>query len=425
MSAYCPLCTIDYHDFANRDLQWVIQRLLKDQQSCPGPKANFAIKLHDAVEACSASNLSCILCWLPHGRAFMILDRLRFVNEVLPQFFQSQGTYSSFHRQLNMYGFIKLSGRHGDKGAYYHEYFLRGRSALSELISRQNKGTSKAVQLHRLDPRSEPDFYRMPYALAPSIPGSDVVTTQRAVARRNIWLSEPNSTDNAEVASARELQLCIPPWSKSMPNGAAYNSTEFLDKRQVDRSGSRTLMPRAPIGSNDQWAMNGDRDSMEDDDLPERSVSSLDRPECHSQIEDYSSCGAPTKPTLLNSSSDLMFRDKDIPDWILVETRERNLAPSEDMRCNALETKQSPHKQHAIRSPFAHQSAARRHESHAGSFRDRTVVTAMERHPLASIRLDELHRVQETHLLIDNMGIVMSLEDALAPCDRNTYRLLF
>jgi len=66
---------------------------------------------------------------------------------------------SSFqHRQLNLYGFSRLTaGR--DKGAYYHAFFIRGERALCRNMVRQKiKGTKVR---RTLAPEEEPDFYAM------------------------------------------------------------------------------------------------------------------------------------------------------------------------------------------------------------------------------------------------------------------------
>lgn len=45
-------------------------------------------------------NSDCI-CWLPHGRAFIIRNRKLFAEKVMPKFFPRKSKYSSFTRKLN------------------------------------------------------------------------------------------------------------------------------------------------------------------------------------------------------------------------------------------------------------------------------------------------------------------------------------
>ena len=102
-----------------------------------------------------------IIGWQPHGRAFLIRKPNTFVAEVLPKFFK-QTKLTSFQRQLNLYGFERLT--HGiDAGAYYNELFLRDRKFLLDRIMRKKvKGTGyKAAG----NPDNEPNFYELPYVV--------------------------------------------------------------------------------------------------------------------------------------------------------------------------------------------------------------------------------------------------------------------
>jgi hypothetical protein len=69
---------------------------------------------------------------------------------------------SSFRRQLNIYGFKRLT-RGPDRGGYYHEMFLRGRPRLLNQVARtriKGNGVKGAPS-----PSTEPNFYLMPYCL--------------------------------------------------------------------------------------------------------------------------------------------------------------------------------------------------------------------------------------------------------------------
>ncbi len=84
-----------------------------------------------------------------------------FVETIMPRYFR-QSKLTSFQRQLNLYGFARIT-RERDKGGYYHELFLRGKLFLANRIQRNKvKGTKiKAVT----SPETEPDFYSMPFVV--------------------------------------------------------------------------------------------------------------------------------------------------------------------------------------------------------------------------------------------------------------------
>eukprot|EP00339_Tiarina_fusa_P029953 CAMPEP_0117069670 /NCGR_PEP_ID=MMETSP0472-20121206/48889_1 /TAXON_ID=693140 ORGANISM="Tiarina fusus, Strain LIS" /NCGR_SAMPLE_ID=MMETSP0472 /ASSEMBLY_ACC=CAM_ASM_000603 /LENGTH=140 /DNA_ID=CAMNT_0004792349 /DNA_START=118 /DNA_END=537 /DNA_ORIENTATION=- len=100
-----------------------------------------------------------VVRWLPHGRAFMVHNPKEFVDDIMHHYF-NQTKYASFQRQLNLYGFSRLC--HGrDKGAYYHECFVRGERELCRGMVRQKiKGTKVR---RSLSPEEEPNFYSPHY----------------------------------------------------------------------------------------------------------------------------------------------------------------------------------------------------------------------------------------------------------------------
>lgn len=119
----------------------------------------FPLKLHMILEKIEKSNSSMkkAISWLPHGRAFHIRNGEIFKREVLPKYFRNC-KMSSFYRQINLYGFVRLTTG-CETGAYYHEYFLRGRSFLTKNIVRTKVKGTKIRPTSA--PEDEPNFYGM------------------------------------------------------------------------------------------------------------------------------------------------------------------------------------------------------------------------------------------------------------------------
>jgi len=96
-----------------------------------------------------------IVSWQPHGRSFTVHKPKEFVEKIMPTYF-NQTKYASFQRQLNLYGFCRLT-QGPDKGAYLHKCFVRGEQGLCRgMIRRKIKGTKVR---RTLAPEEEPNFY--------------------------------------------------------------------------------------------------------------------------------------------------------------------------------------------------------------------------------------------------------------------------
>jgi len=134
-----------------------------------GVTVPFPLKLYDMLSQVNDdSELAAIVNWQPHGRCFLVRKQKEFAENILPRFFQ-QKKYASFQRQLNLYGFSRIT-RGPDRGSYYHEYLLRGKRSLSFNIQRMKiKGTGGRMASN---PSEEPDFYRMPSLTDPTVSNS-------------------------------------------------------------------------------------------------------------------------------------------------------------------------------------------------------------------------------------------------------------
>jgi hypothetical protein len=120
----------------------------------------FPEKLHRMLREVEEEGEGDIISFFSHGRAFAVHDSDRFVSHVMPKYFK-QSRLSSFQRQLNLYGFTRISSG-PDTGGYYHELFLMGRPALC--VHMRRVGVPQGEDRRKLKSgakKQEPDFYSM------------------------------------------------------------------------------------------------------------------------------------------------------------------------------------------------------------------------------------------------------------------------
>lgn len=90
----------------------------------------FPRKLYDLINLEPDS----IIAWSVSGECFFLRDQPKFVQDILPRHFRHQ-RFSSFQRQLNLYGF-KRSEKGPREKAYSHKLFHRDQPELLETIRR-------------------------------------------------------------------------------------------------------------------------------------------------------------------------------------------------------------------------------------------------------------------------------------------------
>jgi len=99
---------------------------------------NFPRKLYRLLEDCETNaHVQSIVSWSEDGTYFKVLWKQKFVEDILPNYFD-QSQYASFRRQLNMYNFV----RKGNTSAYSHPFFLKGRPDLLDQIARKKVNTN-------------------------------------------------------------------------------------------------------------------------------------------------------------------------------------------------------------------------------------------------------------------------------------------
>jgi HSF-type DNA-binding len=161
---------------------------IKEGRRKPSPPSTsiipFPAILQSLLDTAESRNVSHIISWFPHGRAFAIHDSQAFIETIMPQFFR-QTKLSSFQRQLNLYGFLRLVRPGSDRGGYYHEYCLRGRPDLTVHLHRTRiKGTRVRTTSN---PEEEPNFYEME-------PVSTVENSNEPTAKQEVETKYDNDT---------------------------------------------------------------------------------------------------------------------------------------------------------------------------------------------------------------------------------------
>ncbi len=78
--------------------------------------------------------------WLPDGLSFIIKDKQRFSDEILPKYFNRVSLFHSFIRKLNRYGFRRVKGScKGEESSFAHNNFVRDKPRLCLKMNCQSK----------------------------------------------------------------------------------------------------------------------------------------------------------------------------------------------------------------------------------------------------------------------------------------------
>jgi hypothetical protein len=152
---------------------------------------HFPWKLHELLEETGKGH-STVVSWLPGGKAFKVHKKEYFCDQLMPAFFNSS-KYKTFQRSLNLWGFKSVS-RGPDKGACYHQFFVRGNVDLCKnMIRIKIKGCGTAG----VPPCGEPE------TAARSVPQESSLATKLSAAAapsskfstKPLTLSMPSNSD--------------------------------------------------------------------------------------------------------------------------------------------------------------------------------------------------------------------------------------
>lgn len=145
------------------------------------PVEAFPDKLYRILEEAESEGNSDVISFFPHGGGFTMNDQAKFVQELMPRYFNTN-RLSSFQRQLNLYGFQRIKKGPG-KGGYHHDLFVKGRKDLLDKIVR--KTPTPRNLLHQLFPGPGPGAPVNP-ALATMHPAPGPSLEQLLLLQRNL-----------------------------------------------------------------------------------------------------------------------------------------------------------------------------------------------------------------------------------------------
>lgn len=170
-----------------------------------------------------------IISWLPHGRGFIIRDKRRLADEVLPKYFK-ESKYTSFTRRLNRWNFTIQT--HGHKEAsYFHPMFIRGDPQRSLEMHPTPQSSNKARETRYIDDNKPMQMDLMNPPPPGSVVGNQAVPGYDAGNGMRPGASYPavtNSLARADVSA------------QIMAAGAAAGGDPYADSR------SNSSMPALP-----------------------------------------------------------------------------------------------------------------------------------------------------------------------------------
>ncbi|KAL3781220.1 hypothetical protein HJC23_003537 [Cyclotella cryptica] len=220
------------HDYHDHSTDPVVDPSQIKHKAKGGVVVPFPVKLHSMLDAIERDGYAHVVSWQPHGRCFVVHKPKEFVNHIMPKYFK-QSKMASFQRQLNLYGFNRLTGGL-DKGGYYHELFLRGKVGLAYKINRMRvKGTGVRMPTN---PDSEPNLYALPPVsldgVVPAATSSSSEAKKPAPAPR---------TFNLELRRA-ELERQSHAHSEKIRASAAATAADFAPPLESSKSREEDLV---------------------------------------------------------------------------------------------------------------------------------------------------------------------------------------
>jgi hypothetical protein len=240
----------------------------------------FVHKLYQMLSDPKQSNF---IKWNDTGLSFTIRNVQGFSHNVLPLHFR-HSNFSSFVRQLNMYGFHKVNkstpstkGNENQVWEFYHPKFIRGKPHLIEEIKRKQieneNWRSNAIlqEQGRVNFGRHNSFYGKS-SLTTKRSSSTLVTTAGAINGNNITVTAPTIPSqnppmmNAPMTNAPEVpgqnqpvyihaSEAIPANTMTAVSVTSSGETVIIDPNVVHQTTNMPIVQSVPVGANTQYGV--------------------------------------------------------------------------------------------------------------------------------------------------------------------------
>ncbi|KAI3635036.1 hypothetical protein MIR68_006602 [Amoeboaphelidium protococcarum] len=211
-------------DIRKKYADYKVHLSLKSQPNVPA----FLIKLYNMVNDKGCDDM---IQWSPDGMSFIVLNQEDFSQYVLPKFFK-HNNFSSFVRQLNMYGFHKvvdvLQGVKQDQSSterqeFKQDFFQRDNPKLMEQMKRKAAVKSAQAKLENA----------IQLLAGSGSGGNSIVGTSGGGGTGNNMLSTLNASDVGiiiqEINAIKQTQLAI---TQEMQNISQQNEIIWKEMMQ-------------------------------------------------------------------------------------------------------------------------------------------------------------------------------------------------
>jgi len=240
----------NYHDHSRDPIYDCSEQ---EKQNLGGVATPFPIRLYEMLNKLGGN---CdVVSWQPHGRCFVVHKPEEFT-QMLPKFFKLS-KIASFQRQLNLYGFVRLTAGL-DKSGYYHERFLRGRPDLLWTIPRAKvKGTKVRA---KSNPAAEPNFWNMDWVgVSSSSPGNQ----QQPKPNKETLFSTSSVAPSTTLKSTVRASFA----AVTMPDPSP-SSSALVQKQQQRAKAERTQSVSVVSTIGDDFDHHSDHSISDEDEQP-------------------------------------------------------------------------------------------------------------------------------------------------------------